>query len=277
MTSTFINSNNLEQFAEQLQPSLDAGLTLQDVEYADGTWVGTFRDDGSISTWSYNPDLEGLELQINERLGQGYELTDIEYGDGVWFATFDEGFGEDSSYFYSGNVNNFEAEIQERSDQGQGIYRGDDLLDVEYGAGVWFAVFGDERDHSTYTNSPDINSLSADLNSMQAQDYDILDVEYTNGSWTSVFYEAIAIDTTYTISTTQEGFNQDLTEKLNQGYEVVDLEYGDGVWVGVFDGALGNTNTSSGLDPNDNSPAVDMTTQNGILNMSHYGFDPASW
>ena len=277
MTTTFISSDNLEEFTEQLDPSLNAGLTLQDVEYADGTWVGTFRDDGSNSTWAYDPDLKGLESRINATLEQGYELTDIEYGDGVWFATFDEGFGEDSTYYYNSDVEAYEATIQEWSDQGQGIYRGDDLLDVEYGAGVWFAVFGDELDSSTYISSPDVDSLSADIDSIQEQDYDIVDVEYTNGSWTSVFYEAIAIDTTHTISTTQEEFEQDLTAKLDRGYDVVDLEYGDGVWVTVFDGTLGSTDTNSDSTDSNSNIATDMVIDNMILENSHYAFDPDHW
>ena len=275
MTTTFTTSDNLEEFAEQLQPGIDADLTLQDVEYADGLWIGTFRDDGLSSTWNYNDDLEGLELQIEERWEQGYELTDVEYGDGTWFATFEEGFSSDSSYIYNSDFDTFTGRIDELADGG--LYRGQDLIDVEYGDGIWFATFTDELDSSTYAVSPDVDSLSADIDSIQEQDYDIVDVEYTDDGWTSVFYEAIAIDTTYTISTTQEEFEQDITEKLDQGYDVMDLEYGDGVWVTVFDGTLGSTDTNSDSTDSSSDVVTDMVIDNMILENSHYAFDPDYW
>ncbi|MGD1922362.1 MAG: hypothetical protein ACFCAD_27800 [Pleurocapsa sp.] len=271
MTSSIISHNDLEQFTQELQPGIDEGLNLSDVEYADGLWVGVFNE-GRDSTWSYNPDLAGLESQIKTRWEQGYELTDVEYGDGVWFASFESGISSDSAYVYNSDVDGFTGQIREQGDSG--IYRGNDLIDVEYGDGIWFGVLNDELGGATYANSS-IDTLTADINSIQAQDYDLVDIEYVGNSWVSVFLEPTgAVDSTYTISNNVEDFNQKFADKLGQGYDLIDIEYGNSVWVGVFSGVITSTETNDNSTPSTNDVIVDSVIQSAILENTHYAFDP---
>ena len=275
MTSTIISNNNLEQFTQQLEAEIGEGLNLSDVEYADGLWVGVFNE-GSDSTWSYHPNFEGFRSQIRSRWEQGYELTDVEYGDGVWFASFEEGFSEDSAYISNPDVDGFTAQILEQADSGG--YHGYDLVDIEYGDGVWFGVLNNERGGATYTSST-IDTLAADINGIQAQDYDLVDVEYTGVGWVSVFHEPPvgAVESTYTIANSVEQFDQQFAQKIDQGYNLVDIEYGDGIWVGVYDGVIASTTTNDNSTPSTNDVIVDNVVQNAIIDNAHFAFDPGDY
>lgn len=271
MTSTITRSNNLEQFSEKLQPSLDLGLNLTDVEYADGEWIGVFNE-GRASAWNYNNNLAGLESQIKARWEQDYELVDIEYGNGTWFATFEEGISSDSAYIYNPNYDGFTGQIKEKGDRGG--YRGHDLYDVAYGDGVWFGVLNDDLGGSTYSRST-TDTLAADIDRVQGQDYDLVGIEYTGEDWISVFHDPTGVvDSTYAIGSNQEQFNQQISEKLNLGYDLIDIEYGDGLWVGVFDGVVASTGTSDNSTPTTNDVIVDSVVQGAILENTHFAFDP---
>lgn len=270
MTSNIVSSENLELFTEQLQPGIDEGLNLSDVEYADGLWIGVFNE-GRDSTWNYHPDLAGLEAQIQSRWEQGYELTDVEYGNGVWFASFEEGISSDSAYIYNSDIDGFTGQIREQGDSGG--YRGNDLIDVEYGDGVWFGVLNDELGGATYTGST-IDTLATDIDRIQAQDYDLVDIEYTGTGWVSVFNEPTgAVDSTYAIANNVDQFNQQFAQKLQQGYDLVDLEYGEGIWVGVYSGVVTTTGTNNNSTSNTNDVITDTVIHNAVLENAHFAFD----
>ena len=273
MTSTIARSENLDQFTEQLQPGIDSGMNLTDVEYADGEWIGVFNE-GRDSTWNYNDSLTGLASQIETRWEQDYELLDVEYGNGIWFATFEEGFSSDSSYIYNPSYDGFTGQIQDKQD---GTYRGEDLYDVAYGDGTWFGVMTDNLDSSTYSSSSTAN-LAAEIDRVQAQDYDLVGAEYTGKGWISVFHEPTgAVESTYTIGNSETQFNQQVNAKLDQGYDLIDIEYGDGIWLGVFDGVITSTGTRDNSTPNNNDVINDSIVQGILLENTHYAFDPDNY
>jgi hypothetical protein len=139
----------------------DEDLSLQNVEYGDGTWLATFDSSDNPGSVSVGADFDELTGQIQGQISDGSTLVDLEYGDGTWIARYSE-YGDNpttSSYYTSDNVDLFQEEIVTQQEGGF------DLVDVEYVDGSWYGVFnegiGTENPDNTGNNDVNLNSSDA--------------------------------------------------------------------------------------------------------------------
>jgi hypothetical protein len=115
----------------------DEDLSLQNVEYGNGTWLATFDHSGNPGSVSVGANFDELTGQIQGKVSDGSTLVDLEYGDGTWIARYSE-YGDNSttsSYYVSDNLDLFKEEIVTQQEGGF------DLVDVEYVEGSWYGVF----------------------------------------------------------------------------------------------------------------------------------------
>ncbi|NER82555.1 MAG: S8 family serine peptidase [Leptolyngbya sp. SIO1D8] len=191
----------INSFSQQIEERWDQGYELVNVSYGDGRWFGVFGQEARPNAYSYSIKTNDTEAKINsftqqieERWDQGYELTDVEYGDGRWFGVFGQ-TDRPNAYSYSiktndteAKINSFTQQIEERWDQGY------ELIDVEYGDGRWFGVFGQAVGPNAYSYSIKTSDTESKI----------------------------------------DDFTQQIESRWNQGYELIDVAYGDGRWFGVF-------------------------------------------
>jgi hypothetical protein len=117
----------------------DEDLSLQNVEYGDGTWLTTFDSSDNPGSVSVGADFDELTGQIQGKISDGSTLVDLEYGDGTWIARYSE-YGDNpttSSYYTTEDINLFQEEIVTQQEGGY------DLVDVEYVEGSWYGVFNE--------------------------------------------------------------------------------------------------------------------------------------
>lgn len=135
----------------------DEDLSLQNVEYGDGTWLATFDSSDNPGSVSVGADFDELTGQIQGQIDDGSTLVDLEYGDGTWVARYSE-YGEDpttSSYYTSDDLNLFQEEVVTQQEGGF------DLVDVEYVDGAWYGVFN-EGIGTENPGNDDVNLNSSD-------------------------------------------------------------------------------------------------------------------
>jgi hypothetical protein len=135
----------------------DEDLSLQNVEYGDGSWLATFDSSDNLGSVSVGADFDELTGQIEGQTSDGSTLVDLEYGDGTWIARYSE-YGDDptpSSYYTSDDINLFQEEIVTQQEGGF------DLVDVEYVEGSWYGVFN-EGVGTENSGSGDVNLNSSD-------------------------------------------------------------------------------------------------------------------
>ncbi|NJL52660.1 MAG: hypothetical protein HC930_11360 [Hydrococcus sp. SU_1_0] len=117
----------------------DEDLSLQNVEYGDGTWLATFDSSDNLGSVSVGADFDELTGQIEGQTSGGSTLVDLEYGDGTWIARYSE-YGDAptaSSYYTSEDLGVFQAEVTAQQEQGYS------LVDVEYVGEAWYGVFNE--------------------------------------------------------------------------------------------------------------------------------------
>jgi len=135
----------------------DEDLSLQNVEYGDGSWLATFDSSDNLGSVSVGADFDELTGQIEGQTSDGSTLVDLEYGDGTWIARYSE-YGDNptpSSYYTSDDINLFQEEIVTQQEGGF------DLVDVEYVEGSWYGVFN-EGVGTENSGSNDVNLNSSD-------------------------------------------------------------------------------------------------------------------
>jgi hypothetical protein len=135
----------------------DEDLSLQNVEYGDGTWLATFDSSDNPGSVSVGADFDELTGQIQGQIDDGSTLVDLEYGDGTWVARYSE-YGEEpttSSYYTSDDLNLFQEEVVTQQEGGF------DLVDVEYVDGAWYGVFN-EGIGTENPGNDDVNLNSSD-------------------------------------------------------------------------------------------------------------------
>jgi hypothetical protein len=135
----------------------DEDLSLQNVEYGDGTWLATFDSSDNPGSVSVGADFDELTGQIQGQIDDGSTLVDLEYGDGTWVARYSE-YGDDpttSSYYTSDDINLFQEEVVAQQEGGF------DLVDVEYVDGAWYGVFN-EGIGTENPGNDDVNLNSSD-------------------------------------------------------------------------------------------------------------------
>ena len=99
--SIYTYSEDFEEFEAEVQQQKENGMELNNIEYLDEDWYGTFNQD---QYYGFNKDLSGMNIyspephadlddftaEIEDFRGQGFDLINIESIDGDWFGLYQE-------------------------------------------------------------------------------------------------------------------------------------------------------------------------------------------
>ena len=111
------------------------GYHLVDVEYGDGIWFGTFQQatgtNGVTTLQSILPNLNKIFLKHGNKDGTWLMLNMVMVSGLVLFKMF---LGL-NAYETASSNGEFKEDIQNMSNNGY------DLIDIEYGDGIWFGTF----------------------------------------------------------------------------------------------------------------------------------------
>ena len=111
-----------------------------------------------------------------------------------------------------------------------------DLVNVEYGDGIWFSVFGEDIGQSSYTDQTDFSEFTQAISDKWDEGFDLVDVGYGNGRWVAVFNDGFTFNrTAYSTQAELTAFTQAISDRWDEGFRLIDVEYGDGTWFGVFE------------------------------------------
>lgn len=111
-----------------------------------------------------------------------------------------------------------------------------DLVNVEYGNGIWFSVFGEDIGQSSYTEDIDFSEFTQAISDKWDEGFDLVDVGYGDGRWIGVFNDGFTFErTAYSNQTELTAFTQAISDRWDEGFRLIDVEYGDGIWFGVFE------------------------------------------
>ncbi|MEM9216665.1 MAG: leishmanolysin-related zinc metalloendopeptidase [Cyanobacteria bacterium P01_F01_bin.150] len=134
-----------------------------------------------------------------------------------------------NAYSYRTEITELGDAIATRWDEGY------DLVNVEYGEGAWFSLFGEDIGRGAYAQSRSFSNLLQDISDYWDQGYELIDMGYGDGRWFAVFNDISSFTSNgYSYSSTLTDFTQAISERWDDGFRLVDVEYGDGTWFGVF-------------------------------------------
>ncbi|MEM9218562.1 MAG: hypothetical protein AAGD25_30000 [Cyanobacteria bacterium P01_F01_bin.150] len=61
------------------------------------------------------------------------------------------------------------------------------MIDVGYGDGRWFGVFGNDEDRNAWTHASDFDGFKQQINDKWDEGYELVDIGYGDGRWFGVF------------------------------------------------------------------------------------------